>query len=117
LTLFTGMAFLTGRDVRDHTATAATLGRTHHVTINSAAQAAESLRPVSRVSSVRRFSRSVSIGSGMLAIPVLAGAGSAAMAGLIGHGTGFSNSLREAPVSTDCAPSGRSAAWRSACSA
>jgi Mn2+/Fe2+ NRAMP family transporter len=38
------------------------------------------------------------IGSGMLAVPVLAGAGSAAMAGLIGKGTGFSNSLREAPV-------------------
>jgi len=34
----------------------------------------------------------------MLAIPVLAGAGSAAMAGLIGKGAGFSNSLREAPV-------------------
>jgi Mn2+/Fe2+ NRAMP family transporter len=29
---------------------------------------------------------------------VLAGAGSAAMAGLIGRGAGFSNSLREAPV-------------------
>jgi Mn2+/Fe2+ NRAMP family transporter len=38
------------------------------------------------------------IGSGMLAIPVLAGAGSAAMAGLLGHGAGFSNSLRRAPV-------------------
>jgi hypothetical protein len=34
----------------------------------------------------------------MLAIPVLAGAGSAAMAGLIGKGAGFPNSLREAPV-------------------
>jgi Mn2+/Fe2+ NRAMP family transporter len=38
------------------------------------------------------------IGSGMLAIPVLAGADSAAMAGLIGKGAGVSNSLREAPV-------------------
>jgi len=34
----------------------------------------------------------------MLAVPVLAGAASAAMAGLLGHGAGFSNSLRKAPV-------------------
>jgi Mn2+/Fe2+ NRAMP family transporter len=54
------------------------------------------------------------IGSDMLAIPVLAGADSAAMAGLIGKGAGFSNSLRERRCSTDCAPSVRSAAWRSA---
>jgi hypothetical protein len=34
----------------------------------------------------------------MLAIPVLAGAGSAGMAGLLGKRTGFSNSPRRAPV-------------------
>lgn len=38
------------------------------------------------------------IGSGMLAIPVLAGAGSAGMAGLVGKTAGFSRSIREAPV-------------------
>ncbi|HUY06554.1 MAG TPA: divalent metal cation transporter, partial [Acidimicrobiales bacterium] len=38
------------------------------------------------------------IGSGMLAVPVLAGAGSAGMAGLLGKETGFSNSPRRAPV-------------------
>jgi Mn2+/Fe2+ NRAMP family transporter len=78
-------------------ATAATLGRTHHVTIASPAQAAAALRPVAGQFGSAVFALGF-IGSGMLAIPVLAGAGSAAMAGLIGHGAGFSNSLRKAPV-------------------
>jgi Mn2+/Fe2+ NRAMP family transporter len=78
------------------TATAATLGRTHHVSISSPAQAAEALRrlggqigPTSlrSASSARPCSR-------FRCLP----AGSAAMAGLIGKGAGFSNSLREAPV-------------------
>jgi len=34
----------------------------------------------------------------MLAIPVLAGAGSAGMAGLLGKPAGFSNSIRKAPI-------------------
>jgi Mn2+/Fe2+ NRAMP family transporter len=38
------------------------------------------------------------IGAGMLAIPVLAGAGSAGLAGLLGKSTGFSRSPRRAPV-------------------
>jgi Mn2+/Fe2+ NRAMP family transporter len=79
------------------TATAATLGRTHHVTIDSAAQAAAALRPVAGQFGSAIFALGFT-GSGMLAIPVLAGAGSAAMAGLLGKGTGFSNSLRKAPV-------------------
>ncbi|MBV8302670.1 MAG: divalent metal cation transporter, partial [Acidimicrobiia bacterium] len=38
------------------------------------------------------------IGAGTLAVPVLAGAGSAGMAGLLGKRSGFSRSLREAPA-------------------
>ena len=95
--VFTGMAFSNLVMFAIITATAATLGRTHHLTINSAAQAAESLRPVAGQFGSAVFALGF-IGSGMLAVPVLAGAGSAAMAGLLGSGAGFSNSLREAPV-------------------
>jgi Mn2+/Fe2+ NRAMP family transporter len=38
------------------------------------------------------------IGSGMLAIPVLAGSGAAGMAGLLGKQWGFSRSIRKAPL-------------------
>jgi Mn2+/Fe2+ NRAMP family transporter len=38
------------------------------------------------------------IGTGMLAIPVLAGSGAAGMAGLLGKRWGFSRSVRKAPV-------------------
>jgi NRAMP (natural resistance-associated macrophage protein)-like metal ion transporter len=97
LDVFTGMAFSNIVMFAIITATAATLGRTHHVTIDSAAQAASALRPVAGQFGQAVFALGF-IGSGMLAVPVLAGAGSAAMAGLIGKGAGFSNSLREAPV-------------------
>jgi Mn2+/Fe2+ NRAMP family transporter len=97
LDVFTGMAFSNIVMFAIITATAATLGRTHHVSISSPAQAAEALRPLGGQIGSYVFALGF-IGSGMLAIPVLAGAGSAAMAGLIGKGAGFSNSLREAPV-------------------
>src|SRR5207244_2183519 len=38
------------------------------------------------------------IGSGMLAVPVLAGSGAMALAGLLGKRWGFSRSIRQAPV-------------------
>jgi Mn2+/Fe2+ NRAMP family transporter len=38
------------------------------------------------------------IGSGLLAVPVLAGSGSVGMAGLLGKKWGFSRSVRKAPV-------------------
>jgi NRAMP (natural resistance-associated macrophage protein)-like metal ion transporter len=95
--VFTGMAFSNIVMFAIIAATAATLGRTHHLMINSAAQAAAALRPVAGQFGSAVFALGF-IGSGMLAIPVLAGAGSAAMAGLLGHGAGFSNSLRRAPV-------------------
>ena len=78
-------------------ATAATLGSKGHVDVASADEAARALRPVAG-----RFASSLFalgfIGSGMLAIPVLAGAGAAGLAGLTGKRAGFSNKIREAPV-------------------
>jgi Mn2+/Fe2+ NRAMP family transporter len=78
-------------------ATASTLGAHGSHTISSAADAARALKPVAG-----RFAASVFalgfIGSGMLAIPVLAGSGSVGMAGLLGKRWGFSQSVRQAPV-------------------
>ncbi len=79
-------------------ATAATLGRHgHQVNIGSPAQAASALKPVAGKFASYIFAFGF-IGSGMLAIPVLAGSGSAGMAGLLGRPTGFSQSIRRAPV-------------------
>ena len=97
LDVFTGMTFSNVVMFAVIAATAATLGRTHHLSISSPAQAAEALRPLGGQIGSYVFALGF-IGSGMLAIPVLAGAGSAAMAGAIGKGAGFSNSLRQAPV-------------------
>jgi NRAMP (natural resistance-associated macrophage protein)-like metal ion transporter len=69
----------------------------HHLTISSPAQVASALRPVAGRFASIIFSLGF-IGSGMLAIPVLAAAGSVGMAGLLGKRTGFSNSPRRAPV-------------------
>ena len=77
--------------------TAATIGAKRHVTITTAAQAAQALKPVAGGLSEALFALGF-IGSGMLAIPVLAGAGSAGMAGLLHKQWGFSRSPREAPV-------------------
>ena len=77
--------------------TAATLGAHGHVDIGSADQAASALRPVAGRYASYLFALGF-IGSGMLAIPVLAGAGAAGFAGLTGKRAGFSNKIREAPV-------------------
>ncbi|GAC1444762.1 MAG: divalent metal cation transporter [Mycobacteriales bacterium] len=76
---------------------AATL-HAHHVTsIDSAAQAAQALRPIAGPYAEVLFALGF-IGSGMLAVPVLAGSGSVGMAGLLGKQWGFSRSPRKAPV-------------------
>ncbi len=77
--------------------TAATLGAKGHLDIGSADQAAEALRPVAGRFASYLFALGF-IGSGMLAIPVLAGAGAAGFAGLTGKAAGFSNKIREAGV-------------------
>jgi len=97
--VFTGMAFSNVVMFAIIVSTAVTLTPKsgHHLTISSPAQVAQALRPVAGRFASIIFALGF-IGSGMLAIPVLAGAGSAGMSGLLGKRTGFSNSPRRAPV-------------------
>lgn len=77
--------------------TAATLHAHGHYDLNSAADAAEALQPVAGKWAGALFALGF-IGSGMLAIPVLAGSGAAGLAGLLHKRFGFSRSPRQAPV-------------------
>jgi NRAMP (natural resistance-associated macrophage protein)-like metal ion transporter len=69
----------------------------HGKPIDSAAAAAAALKPVAGKWAADLFAVGF-IGTGMLAVPVLAGSGAAGMAGLLGKGFGFSRSIRKAPV-------------------
>jgi NRAMP (natural resistance-associated macrophage protein)-like metal ion transporter len=95
--VFTGMLFSNAVMFAVIAGTAATLGAHGSHNIASAADAARALRPFAG-----RFASAVFalgfIGSGMLAIPVLAGSGSVGIAGLLGKKWGFSQSVRKAPV-------------------
>ncbi|MDQ1461219.1 MAG: hypothetical protein QOI08_2703 [Actinomycetota bacterium] len=95
--VFVGMAFSNIVMFSIIVATGATIGAHGSVTITTAAQAAQALRPVAGGLSETFFALGF-IGSGMLAIPVLAGAGSVGMAGLLHKEWGFSRSPRQAPV-------------------
>ncbi len=77
--------------------TAATLHAHHQTNIQSAAQAAQSLRPLAGGLASTVFALGF-IGSGLLAIPVLAASGSVSISGLLGKEWGFSRSIREAPT-------------------
>ena len=66
-------------------------------TITSAADAAAALRPIAGEWAEALFALGF-IGTGMLAVPVLAGSGAVGMAGLLGQRWGFSRSVRKAPV-------------------
>jgi Mn2+/Fe2+ NRAMP family transporter len=78
-------------------ATAQTLHIHHKTSIQSAAQAAEALKPFAGHFASTLFALGF-IGSALLAIPVLAGADSVGMAGLLGKQWGFERSIRKAPV-------------------
>jgi NRAMP (natural resistance-associated macrophage protein)-like metal ion transporter len=97
LDVFTGMAFSNVVMFAIIVATAQTLNIHHLTHIQSAAQAAKALRPFAG-----RFASAIFalgfIGSGLLAVPVLAASGSVGMAGLLGKEWGFSRSIRQAPV-------------------
>jgi Mn2+/Fe2+ NRAMP family transporter len=97
LDVFTGMAFSNVVMFAIIVATAETLHIHHLTNIQSAAQAAKALRPFAG-----RFASAIFalgfIGSGLLAVPVLAASGSVGMAGLLGREWGFSRSIRQAPV-------------------
>jgi len=95
--VFGGMAFSNLVMFAIIVATAETL-HTHNVTnVQSAAQAADALKPFAGHFASAIFALGF-IGSGFLAIPVLAGSGSVGMAGLMGKEWGFSRSVRKAPV-------------------
>jgi NRAMP (natural resistance-associated macrophage protein)-like metal ion transporter len=95
--VFSGMLFSNVVMFTIIAATAATLGAHGAHDIASASDAARALRPFAG-----RFASAVFalgfIGSGMLAVPVLAGSGSVGIAGLLGKRWGYSQSIRKAPV-------------------
>jgi len=95
--VFSGMAFSNIVMFSIIVATAATLGSHGKHNIQSAAEAAGALKPVAGRFASTLFALGF-IGAGVLAIPVLAGSGSAGMAGLLGKPTGFSRSLKRAPT-------------------
>jgi Mn2+/Fe2+ NRAMP family transporter len=95
--VFTGMGLSNLVMFAVITATAATLGKGKGTDITSAAQAAGALKPVAGSLASTLFALGF-IGSGMLAVPVLAGAGSVGLAGLLGRPWGLSLSLRKAPL-------------------
>jgi NRAMP (natural resistance-associated macrophage protein)-like metal ion transporter len=97
LDVFTGMTFSNLVMFAIMVATAQTLATHGHHDVQGAAQAAEALKPLAGSFAQVLFALGF-IGSGMLAIPVLAGSGAAGMAGLLGKRWGFSRSLRRAPV-------------------
>ena len=95
--VFSGMGFSNIVMFSIIAATAATL-HDHHITnVQSAAQAARSLRPIagSLASAVFAFGF---MGSGLLAVAVLAAAGSAGFAGLRSKEWGLPRSVRQAPL-------------------
>jgi NRAMP (natural resistance-associated macrophage protein)-like metal ion transporter len=77
--------------------TAGTLHAHGQHQLNSAADAAEALQPLAGRWAGVLFALGF-VGSGMLAVPVLAGSGAAGLAGLVGKSFGFSRSPRQAPV-------------------
>jgi NRAMP (natural resistance-associated macrophage protein)-like metal ion transporter len=97
LDVFTGMTFSNVVMFAIIVATAQTLHAHNKTDIQSAAQAAEALKPFAGRFASALFALGF-IGSGLLAIPVLAGAGSVGLAGLLHKQWGFSRSVRKAPV-------------------
>jgi NRAMP (natural resistance-associated macrophage protein)-like metal ion transporter len=102
--VFVGMTFSNLVMFAIIVATAQTLHAHGDADIQSAAQAALALKPFAGHFASAIFALGF-IGSGLLAIPVLAGSGSVGIAGLLGKHWGFSRSVRKALSST--------ASWRS----
>jgi NRAMP (natural resistance-associated macrophage protein)-like metal ion transporter len=78
-------------------ATGATIGAHGTTQIDSAAQAATALRPAAGEAATTLFALGF-IGSGMIAVPVLAGSAASGLAGLAGRDWGFSKGVRQAPA-------------------
>lgn len=94
--VFTGMAFSVLIMFAIIAATAATLGA-HHNAVSSAAEAAKALQPIAGTYAGALFAIGF-IGSGVLAVPVLAASGAAGMAGLLDKNWGLERSPRSAPL-------------------
>jgi Mn2+/Fe2+ NRAMP family transporter len=94
LDVFTGMTFSNLVMFAIIVATAQTI---HGKDVQSAADAARALKPVAGHFAGALFALGF-IGSGLLAVPVLAGSGSVGMAGLLGKPWGFSRKPKRAPV-------------------
>lgn len=97
LDVFTGMTLSNLVMFAIIVATAATAGQGSKRTIESAAEAANALRPLAGSAASILFAAGF-IGTGMLAVPVLAAAGAAGISEFAGKQSGFSRSLRRAPL-------------------
>jgi len=78
-------------------ATAATLGRHGQAHIDSAAQAAKALQPIAGRWATTLFALGF-IGTGTLAVPILAGSAAVGISGLVDKKWGFDRSPRKAPL-------------------
>ncbi|WP_022899969.1 NRAMP family divalent metal transporter [Humibacter albus] len=94
--VFTGMVFSVVIMFAIIAATSATLGA-HGKTVSSAAEAAKALEPIAGPLAGVLFAVGF-IGSGVLAVPVLAGSGSAGLAALLDKDWGLDRSPKKAPV-------------------
>lgn len=94
--VFTGMAFSVLIMFAIMVATAATLGA-EGKTVTSAAQVAQALEPVAGSYASILFAVGF-IGSGVLAVPVLAASGAAGLSSLLNKDWGLDRSLRKAPL-------------------
>jgi NRAMP (natural resistance-associated macrophage protein)-like metal ion transporter len=93
--VFAGMAFSNLVMLSIIVATAATLGAHGGVQVQSAAQAAQALEPLAGTWSSTVFALGF-IGTGMLAVPVLAASGAVGLAGLFHRDWGLSEPFRRA---------------------
>lgn len=94
--VFSGMVFSVLIMFAIIASSAATLGA-HHKTIASAADAAKALQPIAGSYAGILFALGF-IGSGVLAVPVLAASGAAGMAGLLNKDWGLARTPRQAPL-------------------
>jgi Mn2+/Fe2+ NRAMP family transporter len=94
--VFTGMTFSVLIMFAIIASTAATLGA-HGKSVSSAAEAAKALEPVAGSYASALFAIGF-IGSGVLAVPVLAASGAAGLSALLDKEWGFDRSPRKAPV-------------------
>lgn len=94
--VFTGMVFSVLIMFAIMAATAATLGA-HGQKVTSAAEAAKALEPVAGTYAGALFAIGF-VGSGILAVPVLAASGAAGMSSLLGKSWGLERSPRKAPL-------------------